>query len=153
MTKKTTTIHIDEKVLSLAKKNITNFSLFIEDCLRAYLSSDENISNIQHELDNIRDSYLKIHLLSDKQTKKEEKKVLNNDKNNKLWLKIWSDYRNYGTYDLNKLDELSNKTNLDNDFIINMLDDLKMYFDNSEYFKLNSWESAYKSYMEFKDNF
>ena len=67
--KKVTTISIDSKVFWKAKREIPNISDFVEKCMKVYLNitdDDNNVGSIQEELNKIKESQLKIHLLCER---------------------------------------------------------------------------------------
>ena len=95
MVKKVTTVSIDENILRMAKKELPNISVFVEDCLKAYLgynntqikTIDENLSIIQNALLNIQ-----IASMKDKDTTIVEQ--YNYGEQNKAWNVLFGKWRN-----------------------------------------------------------
>ena len=148
--KKTTTLRIDEDILNNAKLNIPNLSIFVEECFKAFLGVDNDVDLIQRELNSVKQSFLIIHLLSSKYKGDD---VLNDDKVNEVWLKVWVNYNeslNFNSMDLKKLVEVIGE---DEDFIMKMVEDLYLYIDKSEFVELNDWNTAYNKYLSLINNY
>ena len=97
MTKKTTTLKIDENILYLAKREIPNISQFVENCLKTYLNitnDSDNVVEMQDALNTIKDAKLKIHILSESENNKMKFQAFDTEKQNRTWRKIWVKYCN-----------------------------------------------------------
>lgn len=152
--KKNTTISIDENVLRIAKKEITNISVFVEDCFRAYLGLDGDdllVGNVQNELDKIRQAKLNIHIL----TKTDEPvSVVQQDilleQQVLVWKNIWRHYRVYEEVEPKDLQQASKYFGLATDELLEMLNKLLLYSDNDTILLLEDWSFAKSKYDELK---
>ena len=93
--KKVTTISIDENILKIAKKEIPNISIFIEDCLKAYLGyNNAEIRTIDENMETIKNCLLNIHYATSN-NEIDVKQQYNEVEINKSWLKLWNSKRNH----------------------------------------------------------
>ena len=144
--RKTTTISIDSDILRLAKREIPNISLFIEDCFKTYLGiNDEinNIASIQKELDTMKDCQLKIHLLSKLQDSEGKLKDFDGAKVNETWREVWRHYRNTETIVQDK-DLLTQILGMEYEDLKELLDYLLTYVPKSEYSNCEDFSIAKK---------
>lgn len=147
MEKKVTTVYISSDILKKAKKEIPNISGFVEECLRVYMGiGDENITSIQDELNKIKDSQLKIHLLSENDFTEPVVKEFDNRKCNEVWLRIWATYRNTEAIIDSDIHNASTVLNKSYDYLKNMMEDLLLYVPKSDLAKCDDWNTALKEY-------
>lgn len=147
MAKKVTTIRVDGELLDLARKEIPNLSYFIEECLRAYFGMKTetfNISDIQNELDKIKQSSLNIHILSRIEHTANVEIEKDKEKKNSAWLKLWGSYRNnriYSEITLSKTSEVLEKEPIE---LINIMNFLLDFLDKEELVMCDDWEYVQK---------
>ena len=145
MTKKVTTISIDERVLVRAKQEIPNISDFCENCMRAYLGvgvNSLNISSMQEELNKLKSANLNLHLLSEVD--------LNNANNNELvndaWRSIWRKTRNHMTVSDNELISASKILGKSSEELEQMLTVLVEYSSREDLIACEDWSFAAEKY-------
>ena len=149
MPKKVTSIRIDGDLLDKARKEIPNLSYFIEECLRAYFgikTETFNITDVQRELDKIKQSSLNIHILSQREitSNVEMEKVAENK--NKAWLKLWGTFRSNRIYSESTLMKSSEILNVEPRDLVSMMNYLVDYTSKSELMLCDEWEYAIKIY-------
>ena len=151
--KKVTTVNIDAEVLRLAKREIPNISVFIEDCFRAYLGlDDENITGIQDELNRIKDARLKIHLLSkedDLNSSLENR--MNKKKMNEVWIKIWGVYRTSEVIYPADLINASNIIGVSPEDLKDFMNDLLLFVPKSDLGKCDDYFYAREVHKDFTE--
>jgi hypothetical protein len=140
MTKKITTISIDENVLKKAKKELPNLSIFVEDCLRAFFGlTDLNMVTIDDSRQIIRDNMLKIHLASKiNETETENSRINISDCNN-AWSKLWRKYRNGQEINRTDLTEADNILQVGVNELKNLMETLELTVDRVDMVKCDSW--------------
>lgn len=141
MTKKVTTISIDEDLLRYAKKEIPNFSVFVENCIKAYLQ-EYNIFDIEQELEKIRQASLQIHILTSKKDETEFMVGRNKEAENKAWMNIWGLFRRNEIYDSKEVENAGLTLHLDAGSLIAMMEYLKLYAPAEELRKCDDWDYA-----------
>lgn len=146
MVKKVTTISIDENILKKAKMEIPNLSTFVEECLKQYLGLENEVADMQVELEKIKDSMLKIHLLS--KTDYAPSKELDIKKINDTWIKCWGVYRSNGIYNDAQIEKLAGLVDYEISYIKSMMNNLKLYLPKSDLSACDDWENAVKKYNE-----
>ena len=151
--KKVTTINIDSKVLSRAKREIPNISVFIEDCLKVYLDitdNDDNVSLMQDELNKIKDARLKLHLLSEVQDNDEEIQLYDKDKINRAWSSIWREYRTHNHINNTNMQNACTILNRTENELKDIMDTLLYNTDSQELIQCDDWDYALKLYNDIK---
>lgn len=151
--KKVTTINIDSKVLSRAKREIPNISVFIEDCLKVYLDindNDDNVSLMQDELNKIKDARLKLHLLSEVQDNDGEIQLYDNDKINRAWSGIWREYRTHNHINNTNMQNSCTILNRTENELKDIMDTLLYNTDSQELIQCDDWDYALKLYTDIK---
>ena len=151
--KKVTTINIDSKVLSRAKREIPNISVFIEDCLKVYLDitdNDDNVSLMQDELNKIKDARLKLHLLSEVQDNDGEIQLYDKDKINRAWSSIWRTYRTHQYFNNINMQSACTILNRTENELKDIMDTLLYNTDSQELIQCDEWDYALKLYNDIK---
>ena len=151
--KKVTTINIDSKVLSRAKREIPNISVFIEDCLKVYLNitdNDDNVSLMQDELNKIKDARLKLHLLSEVQDNDGEIQLYDKDKINRAWSGIWREYRTHNHINNTNMQSACTILNRTENELKDIMDTLLYNTDSQELIQCDDWDYALKLYTDIK---
>lgn len=151
--KKVTTINIDSKVLSRAKREIPNISVFIEDCLKVYLNitdNDDNVSLMQDELNKIKDARLKLHLLSEVQDNDDEIQLYDKDKINRAWSSIWREYRTHNHINNTNMQNACTILNRTENELKDIMDTLLYNTDSQELIQCDKWDYALKLYNDIK---
>ena len=151
--KKVTTINIDSKVLSRAKREIPNISVFIEDCLKVYLDitdNDDNVSLMQDELNKIKDARLKLHLLSEVQDNDGEIQLYDKDKINRAWSSIWREYRTHNHINNTNMQNACTILNRTENELKDIMDTLLYNTDSQELIQCDDWDYALKLYTDIK---
>lgn len=151
--KKVTTINIDSKVLSRAKREIPNISVFIENCLKVYLNiidNDDNVSLMQDELNKIKDARLKLHLLSEVQDNDEEIQLYDKDKINRAWSSIWRPYCSQNYINTNNMQSACTILNRTENELKDIMDTLLYNTDSQELIQCDDWDYALKLYNDIK---
>lgn len=149
--KKVTTINIDSKVLSRAKREIPNISVFIENCLKVYLNitdNDDNVSLMQDELNKIKDARLKLHLLSEVQDNDEEIQLYDKDKINRAWSSIWREYRTHNYINNTNMQSACNILNRTENELKDIMDTLLYNTDSQELILCDEWDYALNKYKQ-----
>ena len=149
--KKVTTIKVDENVLINAKKQIPNLSAFVEDCLKAYMGTEDYVmKSIEEYLEEIKTAKLNIHLISKNNEVTADNMEFDKKRINTAWLKIWSNYRNGGgIHDANVLNT-SDIVGLSYSDLIDMMDDLLTFIPKSELSMCDDFEYAKKMWDKVK---
>lgn len=143
MTKKITTISIDENVLKKAKKELPNLSIFVEDCLRAFFGlTDLNMVTIDDSRQIIRDNMLKIHLASKINETETETSKINIIDCNKAWSKLWRKYRNGQEITNTDLTEANNILQVSVNDLRNLMETLELTVDRVDMVKCEDWKFA-----------
>ena len=151
MGRKITTVSLDEDILKKAKKDIPNLSMFIEDCLKAYIGMNDNdnfIADIQENLDNIKQSQLNIHILTKNDLNISEVKEFDEKKSNNSWLKIWGVYRNTQQIHEATVMEVAEALNCKHTLLIDMMQTLLLYETKQDLAKCDNWNYAIQRYKQ-----
>lgn len=140
MTKKITTISIEENILKKAKKEIPNLSIWVEDGLKAYFGvNDTDLMVIDENRQYIRDCMLKIHLASKKTHQNEVENKLNAVEMDKAWKDVWRKYRAGQSFDLK---EASESLNLNPETLQDLLGNLDLSVSRADWVKCEDWKFA-----------
>lgn len=151
--KKVTTINIDAEVLRLAKREIPNISVFIEDCFRAYLGlDDENITGIQDELNRIKEARLRIHLLSEEDDLNSNlENRMDKKKMNEAWIKIWGVYRTSEVIYPADIQNASNVLGVSIEDLKSLMSDLLIFVPKQDLSKCDDYFYAVKMHKDFTE--
>lgn len=142
MTKKITTISIEENILKKAKKEIPNLSIWVEDSLKAYFGfEDMDLGVIDENRQYIRDCMLKIHLASKKTHQDDEEVQFNETELNNAWSKLWRLYRN-GQATNNDILEAEKTLKIGFDELKGLLDNLVLSVNREDLVKCDEWSFA-----------
>lgn len=140
MTKKITTISIEENILKKAKKEIPNLSIWVEDGLKAYFGvNDTDLMVIDENRQNIRDSMLKIHLASKKNNNVNEEVQFNETELNNAWSKLWRKYRNGQEITSTDLINANNILQVGVNELKNLMETLEITVDRADMVKCDKW--------------
>lgn len=148
--KKITTLNIDEKLLSMAKKEIPNISGFIEECLRVYMGLNDKTHTIQEELDIIKQAQLNIHILTSQEYENMEIKQLNDEKLNEAWLRVWAVYRNNETMYEPEIIKSARILGIKQNILIDMMQTLMAYLSREDLIKCDNYNYSMQKYNEIK---
>ena len=148
MTKKITTISIDEDVLRLAKKEIPNLSIWVEDLLRTYLGfNNTNIKSIDENLQTIKDCLLAIELQSRMDTEAEAVESFSTEQQQKQWSNLFGLYRKGVNIDLDIWEQTSKMLNVSVRELQELIEVIDFEVDKSDIVKCNDW-SYVKKYLK-----
>lgn len=148
MTKKITTISIDEDVLRVAKKEIPNISIWVENLLKTYLGfNNTNIRSIDENLQTIKDCLLAIELQSkmDKETEKNEN--LTSEQQQKAWSNLFGLFRKGAVIDIDVWEYSSRLLNVTVRELKELVEVIDFEVDKSDLVKCNDWVYA-KKYLK-----
>lgn len=151
--KKTTTIKIEEELLNRAKAEIPNLSAFVSICLEKYLGvgdAEFPISDIQDELNNMKESNLNIHLLTEKDYSKDVTDEMIISKNNKVWLNVWSHYRNSKTVYEPALVKSANVLGCEPEELREMMETILYYAGKDKIMLCDEYSYARELYEQYK---
>lgn len=145
MTKKITTISIDEKILVKAKKEIPNLSIFVEDCLKSYLGFDNtNIKGIDENMLVIKKALLDIHILSSKDDVENVEKVYNVQEQNRVWINLFGKFRNNEDISVDDFEKSSKILNVSVKDLKELLENIEFNFNGTDLIQCNDWCFAKK---------
>lgn len=145
MGKKVTTISIDENILRLAKKELPNVSVFVEDCLKAYFGLNKtNVRGIDENLQIIQKALLDIHILSSREGQMEIEKTYGLVEQNKAWSRLFGKYRNSETINIDEYEEVSKILGVTIRDLKELLENIEFNCSKTELVKCNDWEFAKK---------
>lgn len=143
MVKKITTISIDEDILKIAKKEIPNLSIWVEDCLKAYLGfNNVEVKTVDENLTVIKNALLNIHIATSKGEEIEFKKKMDSEEENRAWTKIFRQYRNGQNVDATDLYYACMVLDVDEDKLTGLLADLDLTVDKIDLPKFEDWSIA-----------
>lgn len=143
MVKKITTISIDEDILKVAKKEIPNLSIWVEDCLKVFLGFNNlEVKTVNENLDIVKQGLLNIHLatLQNEETKFNNR--INTEECNRVWSKIFRQYRNGQEVNTNDLNTAIRVLNVSPDKLMGLLADLDLTVDKIDLPRFESWNVA-----------
>lgn len=145
MTKKITTISIDEKILVKAKKEIPNLSIFVEDCLKSYLGFDNtNIKGIDENMLVIKKALLDIHILSSKDDVENVEKVYTVQEQNRVWNNLFGKFRNNEDISVDDFEKSSKILNVSVKDLKELLENIEFNFNGNDLIQCNEWSFAKK---------
>ena len=148
MSKKVTTISIDEDILRMAKKELPNLSVFVEDCLKAYLGwNNTQVKSIDENLQIIQNALVGIQIASSKDHDVTVNEEYTTEQQKNIWSRLFGGWRtgNLVTPELENASKILNVT----------VRELKELFEILEYdiskedlVKYNDWEFVKKTYLK-----
>ena len=148
MTKKVTTISIDEDILIMAKKELPNLSIFVEDCLKAFLGFNKSeLRTIDENLDVIKNAMLNIQIISAKDNEININNNFNTAEQNKAWSKIWRNYRNNINLNNDEWEEAGLILNTSVSDLKELVEVLEFTCNRDEILKCDEWAFA-KKYLK-----
>lgn len=140
MVKKVTTISIDEDILRQAKKEVPNISIFVEDCLKAYLGfNNSNVKSIDENLQTIRDCLLSIELASKQDIETEADEKYTTEQEQKVWSKLFGLWRSKTNVDI---DDWENASKILKVTVRELQEIMEIIEYNGEILKGNDWSYA-----------
>ncbi len=140
MVKKITTISIDEDILRLAKKELPNFSIFVEDCLKSYFGyNDHRIRTIDENLTVIKNAMLNIQLASVREAEIEINEAYTKAEQNKAWISVWGAYRNNQSINPNVWEESSKILGLSVRELQELVEKVEFEVNTVDLVKCNQW--------------
>jgi len=143
MAKKVTTISIDEDILRIAKKELSNLSIFVEDCLKAYLGfNNTNVKSIDENLQTIQQCLLNIQIAStiDKETTIVE--TYNNEEQQKCWSKLFGKWRNNEFIEQSEYENASKILNTTVNNLKELFENIEFNCRKNDLIKCNDWGYA-----------
>lgn len=145
MGKKITTVSIDEDILRMAKKELPNLSIFVEDCLKSYLGyNNTNIKSIDENLRLIQKALLDIHIMSCKDSKMDIEEKYGLVEQNKAWNKLFGLWRNNQEISLDEYNEASKVLNVQTKVLKELFINLEFNVTGNDLIKCNDWSYAKK---------
>lgn len=143
MVKKITTVSIDEDVLRLAKKEIPNLSIFMEDVLKSYLGfKNTNIKSIDENLQTIKDCLLNIELMSKQGVEADKNETFNSAEQQKAWNNLFGLYRNGANIEPEQWEHTSKLLKIDVISLKGLLSHIDLNLNREEIYKCNEWSYA-----------
>lgn len=145
MKKSKVTLSIDSTVWKLAKEKIPNISQLVEDTLRINLDSKDTDefrlrTQIKAEKENLERSERQIELLEGQLKVMRELKYSDKKANDRAWRDIWDNYRNYGTYTDESLDNAVKTLNKTKEELIQLLEYIKSMGRHIDGIKSQEWD-------------
>ena len=140
MVKKITTISIDEDVLKKAKKELPNFSIFVEECLKSYLGiGNLDLMTIDENRNIIKNAMLKIQILTAKNDGEIAVEHYDSKQQEEAWLKIFNLFRKHQE---NRSDVVNagRVLNMDSTQLYELFEVIESECDNRELVKCSNWE-------------
>ena len=148
MAKKVTTISIDEDVLKKAKRELPNFSLFIEDCLKAFLGiGNLELMTIDENREIIKNAMLKIQVLSVKNDTEVFEEHFNIKQQNDAWIKLFGAYRKHQDVQ-NDYVEVGRILNVDSTQLHESLELIDYECSKEDLVKCNDWNYVKKRFLK-----
>lgn len=147
MVKKVTTVSIDETILHMAKKEIPNISIFVEDCLRAYLGvNNTNVKSIDENLAIIQQCLLNIQIASMKDKDTTIVEQYNYSEQNKAWNTLFGKWRNQENINIDDWENTGKVLNVTVRELKDLIEVLE--FENVDLIKCNDWSFVKQNYLK-----
>ena len=147
MVKKITTISIDEDVLKKAKKELPNFSIFVEECLKSYLGMGNlDLMTIDENRNIIKNAMLKIQILTAKNDGEIAVEHYDNKQQEEAWLKIFNLFRKHQE---NRSDVVNagRVLNMDSTQLYELFGIIESECDKRELVKCSDWGYVKNTYL------
>ena len=148
MTKKQTTITIDEELIEKAKNHIPNLSAFIEECLKQYLGVGNNLTptSKMHELvDTISKCHLELYLMNEREHIEEAKQKAEQQEINLAWRRLYTEYRDTRTINQEKLKHASEILNVPAEELTDIVE-VCYVFRRDDQVDVTEWSEVYAAY-------
>ena len=147
MVKKITTISIDEDVLKKAKKELPNFSIFVEECLKSYLGMGNlDLMTIDENRNIIKNAMLKIQILTAKNDGEIAVEHYDSKQQEEAWLKIFNLFRKHQE---NRSDVVNagRVLNMDSTELYELFEVIESECDKRELVKCSDWGYVKNTYL------
>ena len=147
MVKKITTISIDEDVLKKAKKELPNFSIFVEECLKSYLGiGNLDLMTIDENRNIIKNAMLKIQILTAKNDGEIAVEHYDSKQQEEAWLKIFNLFRKHQE---NRSDVVNagKILNMDSTELYGLFEVIESECDKRELVKCSDWGYVKNTYL------
>ena len=147
MVKKITTISIDEDVLKKAKKELPNFSIFVEECLKSYLGiGNLDLMTIDENRNIIKNAMLKIQILTAKNDGEIAVEHYDSKQQEEAWLKIFNLFRKHQE---NRSDVVNagKILNMDSTELYELFEVIESECDKRELVKCSDWGYVKNTYL------
>ena len=147
MVKKITTISIDEDVLKKAKKELPNFSIFVEECLKSYLGMGNlDLMTIDENRNIIKNAMLKIQILTAKNDSEIAVEHYDSKQQEEAWLKIFNLLRKHQE---NRSDVVNagKILNMDSTELYELFEVIESECDKRELVKCSDWSYVKNIYL------
>ncbi len=155
MAKENLTVTIEENLLQKSKEVIPNLSQFFEECLAKRIGWGEDamfpIHSAEEELDKIGTSMVNLHLMTEKQNIQNKEIELQEQKKDRVWRTIFSEYRTNENIQLSQLHEASELLDVTSEVLADVLYVNASYVPREEMYKCNEWKWSYNKYVEYVD--
>ena len=155
MTKKSLKVSIDEDVLSKAKMEINNLSLFVEEAFSFYLGLSDvdyrvkelELKKLTENMDNIQ---FQRYLIEKSLTDKENSEKLFNEEKNRRWRKLWNYYYLYRSYDFEKISDAMSILDMSEEELVEMMETLIEYKEEIDFKSSDKWDYSFNVYKQIK---
>ena len=147
MVKKITTISIDEDVLKKAKKELPNFSIFVEECLKSFLGiGNLDLMTIDENRNIIKNAMLKIQILTAKNDGEIAVEHYDSKQQEEAWLKIFNLFRKHQE---NRSDVVNagKILNMDSTELYELFEVIESECDKRELVKCSDWGYVKNTYL------
>ena len=147
MVKKITTISIDEDVLKKAKKELPNFSIFVEECLKSFLGiGNLDLMTIDENRNIIKNAMLKIQILTAKNDGEFAVEHYDSKQQEEAWLKIFNLFRKHQE---NRSDVVNagKILNMDSTELYELFGIIESECDKRELVKCSDWGYVKNTYL------
>ena len=147
LVKKITTISIDEDVLKKAKKELPNFSIFVEECLKSYLGiGNLDLMTIDENRNIIKNAMLKIQILTAKNDGEIAVEHYDSKQQEEAWLKIFNLFRKHQE---NRSDVVNagKILNMDSTELYELFEVIESECDKRELVKCSDWGYVKNTYL------
>lgn len=147
LVKKITTISIDEDVLKKAKKELPNFSIFVEECLKSFLGiGNLDLMTIDENRNIIKNAMLKIQILTAKNDGEIAVEHYDSKQQEEAWLKIFNLFRKHQE---NRSDVVNagKILNMDSTELYELFEVIESECDKRELVKCSDWGYVKNTYL------
>ena len=148
MTKKQLILTIDEDIIEKAKKQITNISGFVEECLKQYLGVGNNLtptSKMYELVETISKSQLELYLMNERQHIEEAKQKAEKQEINLAWRHLYTEYRDTKTINQDKLKHASEVLGVNSEDLVDIVE-VCYVFSRDDHIDVTEWSEVYEQY-------
>lgn len=148
MTKKQLILTIEEDVVDKAKKQISNISGFVEECLKQYLGIGNNLiptSKMNELVENISKSQLELHLMNERGNIEEAKEKAAKHEINLAWRRLYTGYRDTRTINQDNLKHASEILNVPAEDLEDIVE-VCFVFSRDDDIDVTEWSEVYRQY-------